>query len=100
VSGQISDLLGIWKFDPQDEEALHSYGKATLKFGSDGSLLYTVHQADKDQVSRLTFRVDSGFIITDQPSHPRPERTAYELTPDGKLVLTFGGQRARYIRVE
>jgi len=97
---QINELLGTWKSDPQDEEALRSYGKVTLKFRSDGSLLYTIHKAEKDQLMRLTFRVDSGFIVTDQSSDPHLERTAYELTSDGKLVLTFGGQRVLYIRVE
>ena len=99
MSSQINELLGHWKSDPQDEESLRSYGNVTLKFGSDGSLLYMVHQPDKDQVMRLTFRVESGFIITNQPSHPHPERTAYELTSDGQLVLRFGGQRVCYTRV-
>jgi hypothetical protein len=99
MSRQINELLGTWKSDPQDGESLRSYGKVTLRFGSDGSLLYTVHQAEKDQVMRLTFRLESGFIVTDQPSHPQPERTAYELTSDGKLVLTFGGRRVSYTRV-
>src|SRR5580704_17316394 len=99
MTSQIKELLGTWKSDLQDKESLRSYGKVTLKFGSDGSLLYAVHQAEKDQVMRLTFRVESGFIVTDQPLNPHPERTAYELTSDGKLVLTFGGQRACYTRV-
>src|SRR5689334_3627162 len=100
MSGEINELLGTWKSDPQDEESLRLYGEVTLKFGNDGFLLYTVHQAEKDQVMRLTFRVDSGFIVTDQPSHRRLERTPYELTSDGKLVLNFGGQTSRYTRIE
>jgi hypothetical protein len=99
MSTQLNELLGTWKSDPQDEESLRSFGKVTLNFGSDGSLLYTVHQAEKDHVMRLTFRVDSGFIVTNQPSHPHSERTAYELTSDGKLVLTFGALRTWYTKV-
>ena len=99
MSSQINELLGTWKTDPQDEESLRSYGRVTLKFGCDGSLLYTVHHAEKDQVMRLTFRLESGFIVTDQRSHPHPERTGYELTSDGRLVLTFGDQRVSYTRV-
>lgn len=100
MSSQTGELLGTWKSDPQDEAALCSYGRATLKFGSDGSFLYKIHEAEKDHVMRLTFRLESGFIVTDQPSEPRLERTAYELTSDGKLVLTFGGETSRYIRIE
>jgi hypothetical protein len=96
---QISQFLGTWHSDPTDGAGVQSYGNVTLKFGADGTLLYMVHQADKDQVIRLMFRVEPGFIITDQPSQPRPEKTTYEFTQDGKLVLAFGGEKSRYIRV-
>jgi hypothetical protein len=96
---QITQLLGTWHSDPTDRAGVHSYGDVTLKFGPDGTLLYVVHQADKDQVIRLTFRVEPGFIVTDQPSQPRPEKTRYEFTQDGKLVLAFGGEKSCYIRV-
>ena len=81
-----------------DIAGAQSYGKVTLKFLPDGTLLYVIHQTDRDQVIRLTFRVEPGFIVTDQPSQPRPEKTAYEFTEDGKLVLAFGGERSRYVR--
>jgi hypothetical protein len=48
----------------------------------------------------LTFRVDGGILVTDQPSSPRQERTAYSIGPDGKLTLWFGGQRSVYVREE
>jgi hypothetical protein len=72
---------------------------AHTKFESDGTLRYTVHGIGRDEVILLTYRVESGFIITNQPSHPRPERTAYEITADGKLVLNFGGQKSLYHRI-
>lgn len=49
---------------------------------------------------RLTFRVELGFIITDQPSAPRAERTAYELTPEGGLILHWGSEKSHYVRAE
>ena len=100
MSRDSEQLLGIWKSDPRDRTGVQSYGSATLEFGSDGSLLYTVHESDRDQTMRLTFRVEEpGFIITDQPSQPHEERTAYELTLEGKLVLAFGGEKSVYVRV-
>ena len=92
-------LIGTWRSDPVDSAGVQSYGDVTLKFGPDGTLLYIVHETDQDQVIRLMFRVEGDFIVTDQPSQPRPERTKYEVTDDGKLVLAFGGEESRYIRI-
>lgn len=100
MNGEMEKLIGTWESDPRDTSGVESYGKAILKFGADGSLVYTVHEHDRDQVMMLTFRVDDpGFIVTDQPSAPRPERTEYKITSDGKLELTFGGEKSSYVRV-
>lgn len=99
-NGEMEQLIGIWKSDPEDETALESYGRVTLEFKASGSLIYTIHESDRDNMMLLTFREgEPGFIITDQPSAPHPERTAYEITPDGKLILVFGGEKSRYVRV-
>jgi hypothetical protein len=93
-----NQLIGTWKTDPSIEGEAQSYENATLEFGSDGTLLYTIHEGINDQVIRLTFRVEHGFIITDQPSHPHLERTAFDFTSDGKLVLSFSGHQSSYVR--
>ena len=98
--GQMCELVGTWRSDQADNQAAELYGDVTLKFMKDGTLLYVIHGHETDQVLRLTFRVESGFIVTDQPSAPRPERTAYELTPGGGLVLRWGGKRSHYLRIE
>jgi hypothetical protein len=100
MNGEMEKLIGTWESDPRDTPGMESYGKATLEFGGDGSLVYTVHERDRDQVMVLTFRVDEpGFIVTDQPSAPRPEKTEYKITSDGKLELAFGGEKSRYVRI-
>jgi hypothetical protein len=91
-------FLGTWRSDPEDPEGATKFGSITLKFGADGVLLYITHQADRDEVMRLTFRVEQGCIVTDQPSQQRIERTMYEFLPDGKLLLTFGSVQSRYAR--
>jgi hypothetical protein len=96
---QNNELTGTWRLDPGDIEALGSYGNVTLRFQPNGILLYTIHESDRDQIIRLKFQVEPGFIVTDQPSEPRREKTPYEFTSDGKLVLHFGGEKSRYIRV-
>ena len=96
---QTNQLLGTWHSDPTDVAGTPSFGDVTLKFEEDGTLLYVVHENDRDQIMRLMFRVEPGFIVTDQPSHPRVEKTAYEFTTDGIFILAFGGEKSRYVRV-
>lgn len=94
------ELLGTWTSDPEDHEGIREFGRTTLEFEEDGQLTYTVHAEGKDQKMFLSFRVEGGTLITDQPSSPREERTAYSVGPDGKLTLWFGGQRSVYVREE
>ena len=97
---QESGLVGTWKPDPNDSTGASAYGNVTLKFGADGTLLYIVRESDRDQVMRLTYDLEPGFIVTNQPSEPRSERTKYQLTVDGVLVLAFGGRKSRYVRIK
>jgi len=91
-------LIGVWQIDPTDTPAIERWGETTLEFRSDGTLIHTIHGAVKDEVALLTYRIlDDNWIETDQPSHPRPERTRYALSPEG-LLITFESQTARYRR--
>lgn len=99
MNRELSRLSGTWRLDATDRDGRQTYGDVTLKFGKDQSLLYIVHESDRDQTARLAFHLEPGFIVTDQPSAPHQERTAYEFTEDGKLILTLGQERSRYIRV-
>jgi hypothetical protein len=92
-------LIGTWKSVPNDSTGASTYGDVTLKFGADGTLLYIIREQDRDQIMRLTYHLEPGFIVTDQRSEPRPERTAYQLGEDGALVLAFGGRKSRYVKV-
>ena len=95
-----SDLIGSWKSDPTDPKGKDAYGEVSLRFEADGTLLYIARGPDKDQVMRLTYRLEPGMIITDQPSQPRSERTIYKIAEDGALILAFGGQESRYVRAK
>lgn len=86
-------LLGTWSSAPGSSE------DTTLEFKEDGRLDYTIHGTEKDQKIFLTYRVENNTLVTDQPSHPREERTPFVFTEDGKLVLIYGDQRSLYIRV-
>lgn len=86
------NVIGLWLSDPTDAE------RTTLEFGRDGRLTYTIVGKDTDQRIFLTYRIEGGVLITDQPSHPRQERTRIEFSDDGKLILTHGTKRSAYVR--
>jgi hypothetical protein len=91
-------LLGKWVSDPEDKEGRREFGTVTLEFGENGELTYSIRGHQKEQRMFLTYAVEDGMIVTDQPSQPHKERTAYSLTSDGRLTLWFGGQRSVYVR--
>jgi hypothetical protein len=87
-------LLGKWISDNADRSGQYS----TLEFRSDGRLYYTSYIGDKCQKIFLTYHVENEFIVTDQPSHPRQERTSFVLTEDGRLELTYRGEKSSYTK--
>ena len=94
------ELIGTWISDPADHDGLDYFGNVSLEFDSDGSLTYTIHAENTDQKMFLSCRVETGMLITTQPSAPREERTAYSIDGEGKLTLLFEGRRAVYVRSE
>jgi len=61
-----TELIGTWQSDRDDASGNQEYGRVTLKFGADGTLLYTVHERDKDQIMPLTYTVNEEFVVTSQ----------------------------------
>ena len=92
-------LYGRWMTDPEDEVSLRESGQTSLVFEPDGKLTYIMHGANKDQIMNLIYRVEGQIIVTNQPSAPREERTTFRITPQGKLILEFGGVQSQYVRV-
>ena len=46
----------------------------------------------------LTFLVEKGILITDQPSAPRQERTPFKFDGSGRLCLENEGHPVYYVR--
>lgn len=91
-------LIGRWATDPNDTDSLREYGRTTLDFGPDGKLTYIIHGDGKDDIMLLTYRIDGGMIVTNQPSAPNEEYSAFTVTPEGVLIIEFGGIQSRYVR--
>jgi hypothetical protein len=92
-------LVGYWRIDPNDDAGRRAFGDVTLAFHPTGILEYICHETEKDGISILRYEVGDDFIETTQPSAPRVERTRFELTKTGELILESNGIRARYVRV-
>ena len=92
-----SPLLGCWHLTFADP-ALEMKQPVELEFRPSGELIYSVDAGGKWQIIRLTFRVEGGELITDQPSNPREERTGFALQDLYTLVLDYGGAKAFFSR--
>jgi hypothetical protein len=89
-------LTGRWVIDPSDISAVAELGHVEIEFNR-GRLRYEIHLADRKQVMLMTYRVEGDVLVTDQPSHLKPERTAFALQGDA-LTLAFGGVSSRFLR--
>jgi transcriptional/translational regulatory protein YebC/TACO1 len=80
------------------EGSLETGDGVTMTFTSDGKLVYVIHQRQSDQIMNLVFSVDGDYIVTNQPSSPRPESTKFWFDDEGQLVLDYGGSKAWFAR--
>lgn len=94
----VRQLLGKWVSDPDDIDSLSAYDRVSLEFKEDGQLIYTIHTEKTDQILLLTYDVQDGVLVTDQPSMPGEERTGFSFTDDGKLQLKYDETMSAYVR--
>jgi hypothetical protein len=92
-------LVGYWKADPADVGAFDEDSLVTLLFSDDGELTYAIQSTGGLQVILLRYRIEGDQLVTDQPSAPREERTAWAIDGAGRLTLTFGGVVSTFIRI-
>lgn len=94
-----NNLTGIWKSDPLDVATQRQYGDVTMEFHSNGELIYTVLNGDREQKIFMTYEVKDNFLITDQPSFPEKEITEFILTND-RLELKLDSIVSKYIKIK
>lgn len=93
-----TNLVGTWKSDENDQATQKALGKATMTFTKDGKLIYDIFEGGKQLRIDMVYRVQGDTIISDQPSHPGEEKTAYKIENGNKLVMTFEGERTVFNR--
>ncbi|MCF2501371.1 hypothetical protein [Dyadobacter chenhuakuii] len=91
-------LIGIWNSDQRDELTQKNVGKVTMRFMSDGQLLYDINAGNKLQRMNLVYKINGDTIISNQPSHPQEEKTKFRIEDDNKLIMEFNGEKAVFLR--
>lgn len=92
-------LLGIWESEPSRLLGGDVHERISMVFKPDSKLIYTVHLNEKDQIIILEYDVRDGKILTNQPSHPQEETTAFSFTDDGKLILTYQDNQSIFTKL-
>lgn len=90
-------LVGAWVIDKTDARALAEFGDVRMEFGAGDDLTYTILEQGRRQIMLLRYKVEGSVLITEQPSHPRVERTEFSFV-ENKLILEFGGVPYRFVR--
>jgi len=92
---RMKSIIGSWKaehnpFDPNEE--------LFLQFDPSGKLTQATKKGGEQQIIFLTYRLEDGLLVTDQPSSPRIQKTKMRLDGD-KLVLKYNDVTAVFNRV-
>lgn len=88
------ELIGKWKIISVGSET----EDITLEFYDDGNLRYTIYAEGKRNVILLTYYIQDDFIVTDQPTSPRIEKTR-AIVEGNTLTLNYDGSITRYKKV-
>jgi hypothetical protein len=92
-----SPLMGCWHLTFADP-VLGMNGPLELEFKPSGELIYAVDTGGRWHTLRLTFRIAGNVLVTDRPSDPKEERTAFTLQDLYTLRLDYGAGRAYFSR--
>jgi hypothetical protein len=90
-------LLGKWQFS-HAEQGYPAQAGATLEFRPDGTLIYAYPGRGGVAIMNLTFTTDQNWLVTNQPSAPRADRTEFDVQHGSTLVLKRDGKRAWFRR--
>ena len=93
------DLVGVWVREHTTQPSTPDFENVTTIFYEDGHSTDVFHYPDKDQIMFLTYKIDGDYLITDQPSRPRIERTKAKIE-NGKLILEYEGVVSRYRKLK
>ena len=94
----MSSLIGCWRLVTASAD-LGLAGEDEMQFKDEENLIYAVDAGNKWQLMLLTYRIDGEEIVSNQPSQPRYERSAFRFTDSGELVMKYKNGEAVFRRI-
>ncbi|OYU96715.1 MAG: hypothetical protein CFE21_00055 [Bacteroidetes bacterium B1(2017)] len=94
-----NSLVGQWRADVNDNSTMNLYGDIIMEFQPNGNLIYTVFEEGNKSIIYLNYEIVDNYLITDQPSEPKKEITAFRLV-DSTLELNYDGNKSVFIRIK
>lgn len=91
-------LHGVWNSDLNDDDTKNNIGTVTMTFIHEGKLIYDKHGPNKIERINLIYWTKGETLFTDQPSHPKEEKTKYYFPDKDTLVLSYDGQLTMFKR--
>ncbi len=91
-------LYGRWRLIRVEGDL--DIGKGvTMEFRRNGTLDYCIDVGNKVQIMKLVFKVEDNMIITDQPSAPSEQKTAFVIDEKGHLLLDYGVSKTWFVKL-
>lgn len=91
-------VVGSWLLDPHEPCAVVPPGMFAMTFTRAGDLVYSQRWSEGIERIFLTYRIEHGQLVTDQPSDPREQRTPLALDDAGRLLAYDLGERTCFVR--
>lgn len=80
-------IIGQWRLSPTEERVRERFGDHAMTFSGHGELVHsTIEKGHAVGRVLLVYRVESGVIVTNQPSAPREERIPYRIERDSLFI--------------
>ena len=82
-------LIGCWVSESNETS------KEQMIFTKNGKLIYEITENEKVGTINMTYEIQDNFIITDQPSNPKIEKTKFSIKED-LLILDYNGEITKF----
>ena len=86
-------LIGKWR-----SLDIAKYGNIELHFDNQNNFEYKIIEDKNTQIIKLTYKIDGDYIVTDQPSSSKEEKTKANII-NNILELEFNGVSSKYEKV-
>lgn len=91
-------VVGSWLLDPREPCDLVPPGEFAVTFTRAGDLVYSQRWSEGIERIFLTYRIEGGELVTDQPSAPREQRSRLVIDDAGRLHAHDLGAQTIFVR--